>query len=125
VAAAGIARIPAESIPFVGISILIAGTAYELYEACEGLEDLDKLHAEIGMSEQVPDDVVHSVCDPELPNAGEVWDGVVEMSGEWLEQTRGPYSRIIQQELDTPPAKTYLMSSQGLLMASGVNCWQC
>ena len=29
--------------------------------------------------------VQHSVCDPELPDAGEVWDGVVEKSGEWWE----------------------------------------
>jgi len=30
------------------------------------------------------DDVMHSVCDPELPEAGEIWDRVVEKSGEWV-----------------------------------------
>jgi hypothetical protein len=76
VAVAGIARIPAESLPFVGISVLIAGTVYELYEACEGLKELDQLYSDIGMPEQVPDDVMHSICNPKLPEAGEVWGGV-------------------------------------------------
>jgi hypothetical protein len=29
------------------------------------------------------------VCDPQLPAAGEVWDGVLAKSGEWLDQARG------------------------------------
>ena len=41
------------------------------------------------MEDETPDDVMHSVCDPELPDAGEVWGGVVEKSGEWLDQARG------------------------------------
>jgi hypothetical protein len=28
------------------------------------------------------------VCDPELPDAGDVWGGVVEKSGVWLDQAR-------------------------------------
>jgi len=41
------------------------------------------------MAGEISDDIMHSVCDPELPDAGEVWDGVVEKSGEWLDQARG------------------------------------
>jgi len=40
------------------------------------------------MVDENPDDVLHSVCDPALPDAGEGWDGVVGKSGEWLEQAR-------------------------------------
>lgn len=29
-----------------------------------------------------------TVCEPELPDAGDVWDGVVDKSGEWLHQAR-------------------------------------
>jgi len=36
--------------------------------------------------------VKHNVCNPELPDAGEVWDEVVEKSGEWLDQARGAMS---------------------------------
>jgi hypothetical protein len=53
--------------------VLIADTGYELYAACETVRDLDQLYGELGMAEDVPDDVVHSVCDPGLPDAGEVW----------------------------------------------------
>ena len=35
------------------------------------------------------DDAVHSVCHPTMPDAGNVWGGVVEDVDEWLEQARG------------------------------------
>ncbi|MEP1472170.1 MAG: hypothetical protein ABJK25_14455 [Halieaceae bacterium] len=89
VAAKSIAAIPAESIPFIGVAVIIADTGYELYAACETITDLDQLYLDLGMTGETPDDAVHSVCSPELPDAGEVWDGVVAKSGEWLEQARG------------------------------------
>jgi hypothetical protein len=88
VAAKSIAAIPAESIPFIGVGVLIADTGYELYAACEPVRDLDQLYSGLGMVDEVRDDAMHSVCDPQLPAAGEVWGGVVEKSGEWLEQAR-------------------------------------
>jgi hypothetical protein len=83
-----IAATPAESIPFIGVAVLIADTGHELYAACETLGDLDQLYSDLGVAGEAPDDVTHSVCDPELPDAGEVWGGVVEKSGEWLDQAR-------------------------------------
>jgi hypothetical protein len=88
VAAKSIAAIPAESIPFIGVAVLIADTGYELYAACETVSDLDQLYGELGIEDDMPDDVMHSVCDPELPEAGDVWAGVVEKSGEWLRLVR-------------------------------------
>ncbi len=72
VAAKSIAAIPAESIPFIGVAVLIADTGYELYEACETVRDLDELYSDIGMADEAPDDVMHSVCQPKLPDASEV-----------------------------------------------------
>ena len=86
VAAKSIAAIPAESIPFVGVAVLIADTGYELYAACETVEDLDQLYSDLGMSDETPEDVMHSVCQPELPDAGDVWDSVVEESGLWWDE---------------------------------------
>jgi hypothetical protein len=83
-----ITAILTQSIPFIGVAVLIADTGYELYAACETIRDLDQLYADLGMADEATDDVMHSVCDPELPDAGEVWDGVVEKSGEWLDQAR-------------------------------------
>jgi hypothetical protein len=67
VATKSIAAIPAESIPFIGVAVLIAHTGYELYAACETVEDLDQLYADLGMADGPPEEVMHSVCDPELP----------------------------------------------------------
>jgi hypothetical protein len=43
------AAIPGEAIPFLGVGIPLAGTAYELYEACESMKALDELYAGLGM----------------------------------------------------------------------------
>jgi hypothetical protein len=67
VAAKSIAAIPAESIPFIGVAVLIADTGYELYAACENLRDLDELNSDMGIEDEAPDDVRHDVCAPERP----------------------------------------------------------
>jgi len=80
-----LAEIPGEAIPLLGIPILLAATAYEIKLACKNLDDLDQLYSNMGMADETPDDVMHSVCNPTLPDAGKVWGGVVEKSGEWWE----------------------------------------
>jgi len=83
VAAKSIAAIPAESIPFIGVAVLIADTGYELYAACETVRDLDQLYSELGINGESSENLMHDVCDPELPQPGEVWDGVVENIDQW------------------------------------------
>lgn len=85
VAAKSIAAIPAESIPFIGVAVLIADTGYELYAACETVRDLDHLYSQLGMDEEAPENMMRSVCDPDLPRPGEVWGGVVENMDQWWE----------------------------------------
>jgi hypothetical protein len=64
------------------VAVLIADTGYELYAACETVKDLGQLYSDLGIADETPDDVVHSVCDPELPEAGEVSGKVVDKNGE-------------------------------------------
>jgi hypothetical protein len=64
VAARSIAAIPAESLPYVGVAAIIAGTSYELYAMCETLGDLNRLYAELGLEEDVPDDAMSRLCNP-------------------------------------------------------------
>ncbi len=78
-----LAEIPGQAIPLLGIPILLAATAYEIKLACENLDDLDQLYLDMGMADETSNDVMHSVCHPTMPEAGRVWDGVVEKSGEW------------------------------------------
>jgi hypothetical protein len=67
VAAKSIAAIPAESILFIGVAVITADTGYELYAACETVRDLDQLYSDLGVADETQDDVMHSVCVPELP----------------------------------------------------------
>jgi len=83
VAVKSIAAIPAESIPLVGIAVLISDTAYELYAACETLNDLDTLYRELGVAQPTSEDAVQSVCNPKLPDAQHVWEGVLESGNDW------------------------------------------
>ena len=64
-----LAEIPGEAIPLLGIPVLLAATAYEIKLACENLDDLDQLYSDLGMADETPDDVMHSVCEPTLPDA--------------------------------------------------------
>ncbi len=83
VAAKSIAAIPAESIPFIGVAVLIADTGYELYAACETVRELDQLYATLGMADEIADAAMQDVCDPDLPAAGDVWNQVVENIDQW------------------------------------------
>jgi hypothetical protein len=67
-----IAAIPAESIPFIGVAVLIADTGYELYAVCETVRDLDQLYVDLGMADDVGEDAMHYVCDPDLSDAWNV-----------------------------------------------------
>lgn len=78
-----LAEIPGEAIPLLGIPILLAATAYEIKLACENLDDLDQLYADMGMPDETPDDIMRNTCHPTMPNSAKIWNGVVDRSGEW------------------------------------------
>lgn len=77
VATRSIAAIPGEAIPYLGVAVLIAGTTYELYEACQSVRDLETLYKELGLDEAPPEDAISAACDPQLPDASEVWEQIV------------------------------------------------
>ena len=52
------------------------------------MRDLDELYSNLGMGNETSDDAMHGVCNPQLPSANEVWQGVVDKSGEWLDELR-------------------------------------
>jgi hypothetical protein len=53
------------------------------------IRDLDQLYWDLGMVDEAPEDAMHSICDPELPDAGDVWGGVVENMDQWWESLVG------------------------------------
>lgn len=89
VAVESIAALPGEAVPYLGISLLLAGTTYELYEACNSIKDLDQMYAEMGMKSEIPDDVLRTVCDPPLPDNDYIWEQVLQKSSDWMGSISG------------------------------------
>jgi len=57
-----LATIPAESIPVIGTAVVVGGTAYEIYVACENLKDIQQLQQEFGVGESTENKIMEAVC---------------------------------------------------------------
>jgi len=64
IAAYSVAEVPASMVPYAGMAILVAGTAWELWQLCEGLYELEELYTEIELDEEVDSDALRKVCHP-------------------------------------------------------------
>ncbi|MEM7691950.1 MAG: hypothetical protein AAF194_05830 [Pseudomonadota bacterium] len=64
VAARSLAAVPAEAVPYVGAAVIVGTLSYELYEACQTLNDLNGLYTSLGINEEVPADALSYICDP-------------------------------------------------------------
>ncbi len=59
------------ALPVGGITILIAGTAWELSQLCEGMKEMDALYTQMEMNDQLDKGVMEYVCNPTLPGFGD------------------------------------------------------
>lgn len=64
VAARSIAAVPAEAVPYLGAAVIVGMVTYELYAACETLQDLNSLYTELGVEEEVSADTLSYLCNP-------------------------------------------------------------
>lgn len=48
-AARNAAQVPAESIPYLGIGIIVAGTALDIKESCDSISDMNEILAVLGV----------------------------------------------------------------------------
>jgi hypothetical protein len=55
------------ALPIGGITILIAGTIWELSQLCEGMKDVEGLYADLEVADELDPDVMDYVCHPTLP----------------------------------------------------------
>lgn len=69
---ANLSTIPGESIPFYGIAVVLAATAYELDAACENMSDLYELQVALDPDTARAEDK-RAVCAFEVPTKQEVW----------------------------------------------------
>ena len=59
------------ALPVGGITILIAGTAWELSQLCDGMKEMDELYSQIELEEELDKGVMDYVCNPTLPGFGD------------------------------------------------------
>ena len=57
------ASIPAESIPVIGVAAVVGGTAYEIYIACQNLEDIEILYSEFQVESKPDNSFMSKVCE--------------------------------------------------------------
>jgi hypothetical protein len=50
----------------------------------KNIKDLDELYSDIGMADESPGGMLHSVCDPSWSAAGNLWGGTIKKSKRWL-----------------------------------------
>ena len=67
-----LSSIPAEAIPMVGIAVVIGVTAWDLYDACETLKDLNELNTAFGHQQEDSS----KVCGMKVPTKKQVMDQV-------------------------------------------------
>jgi len=64
IATYSMAEIPASVLPYAGIALLIAGTAWELKQLCDGLFEMEELYAEMDIDEPLDEGALHAACHP-------------------------------------------------------------
>lgn len=86
-----IASIPGEALPFIGISVVVAATTWELSDACDTMEDLHELDVALN-----PDRAIESgeVCGMKVPTAAEVRDKVFASPGVVWDEMKARYDDL-------------------------------
>jgi len=57
-----LANIPAESLPVIGTAVVLGGTAYEIYAACQNLLDIEDLYSEFQVEGGSGNSFINTVC---------------------------------------------------------------
>ena len=84
-----LAAIPAESIPYAGIAVVLAVTAADLKDACDTMKDFNTLLNELGRGVKAPD-----FCGSKVPSKEEVWTDVKENAKETYQRAKDDLEKM-------------------------------
>ena len=70
-----------QSIPWIGVGVVVAATAYDLKTACDTMKDLHALEVAVH-PEAASDSSVQEVCGLKVPSKEEIWDKVKASPGQ-------------------------------------------
>ncbi len=101
VAATNLSSAAGQSIPFLGIAVIVAATGYELHSACATMRDMDALETALnGKDKADPDTDV--VCGMTVPTKEELWASVKNSpSGAWSLAKQG-FEQVSELSIDLP-----------------------
>ena len=77
IATTAIAELPLKAVPVIGIAALVGGTAWEIKELCDGLDDVKLLYVDLEIEEIPNTGAIQTVCNPEIPTLAELRDKVL------------------------------------------------
>ena len=66
-----IASMPGEAIPWIGTSVIVGVTAYEIYDLCETIKDMNELKKAFNPSDSLSDEEL-TVCSLEVPSKEDI-----------------------------------------------------
>jgi hypothetical protein len=69
-----------ESIPVIGVGVVVAATAWELKDACDTMKDLHELEVALDPA-KAKDASVQEVCGLRVPSKEEIWEKVKSSPG--------------------------------------------
>ncbi|WP_296763400.1 hypothetical protein [Sediminimonas sp.] len=84
--ARNVASIAGEALPVVGVGVIVAGTAWEINEACQTMQDLDQLDRSFNTDTTID---TGKVCGIEVPDRAAVWRTIRDSPGTaWAAATK-------------------------------------
>jgi hypothetical protein len=91
-AARSVGSAAGEALPFVGVGVVAAATAWDLYDACETMQDLGELAAAVDPGRPVDPDSVCGITPPSASalSQGLVHAGTAALDSAWAALGGGP-----------------------------------
>lgn len=75
-AAASTGAIITQSVPYIGIAVVLAETGYEIVGYCGTFNDMNELYESLGLERPMEESAINKVCNPEVPSLADIWTTV-------------------------------------------------
>ncbi len=108
-AAADLSATAGQAIPWIGVGVVVAATAYDLDMSCQTMKDMKALEQALDPT-AVDDGDVSQVCGMKVPTADEVWEAVKASPGQAWNAAASVLSGLPSVMPDLPAWWGYLVS---------------
>ncbi len=90
-----------EAIPYVGTAVIVGVTAYELYDLCETVKDMNELSRAFDPSLE-PDPNQATVCAMEVPSSQDIWLAFRESPGKAFHSAKDTLQDMGNMDVEMP-----------------------